>query len=197
MHAKRPEGPALSGQRPPLPARAMSAQVKLASPVYPIYSVRRADRGPAPITRLIHLPATCRSIAGSRPPQLHHVIAHHVNLLSRLGRSRGHRVLQPGPELACGAGPTSRVGDVALRRPTRPAPRPGVPCGYHPRVPSLIQSGRSPARYRTGPRCAARDQRQRETPPSGPCRQIETPTPTRTGVIIAAEAEILPKGDDE
>ena len=35
----------------------MSAQVKLASPVYPVYSVRRADRGPAPITRLIHLPS--------------------------------------------------------------------------------------------------------------------------------------------
>jgi hypothetical protein len=52
MHAKRPERPALSGQRPPLSARAMRAQIKLA---HPVYSVRRADRGPAPITRLIHL----------------------------------------------------------------------------------------------------------------------------------------------
>jgi hypothetical protein len=33
-------------------------------------------------------PATCRSVAGSRPPQLHHIDCHHVNLLSRLGRSR-------------------------------------------------------------------------------------------------------------
>jgi hypothetical protein len=52
MRAKRPERPALSGQRPPLLARAMRAQVKLA---YPVYPVRRADRGPAPITCLIHL----------------------------------------------------------------------------------------------------------------------------------------------
>jgi hypothetical protein len=52
IRAKRPERPALSGQRPSLPARAMRAQVKLA---HPVYSVRRADRGPAPITRLTHL----------------------------------------------------------------------------------------------------------------------------------------------
>jgi hypothetical protein len=52
MRAKRPERPALSGQRPPLLARAMRAQVKFA---HPVYSVRRADRGSAPITRLIHL----------------------------------------------------------------------------------------------------------------------------------------------
>jgi AcrR family transcriptional regulator len=53
VHAEGPEGPALSGQRPPLPARPLSAQVQLANPVY---LVRRADRGSAPITRLIHLP---------------------------------------------------------------------------------------------------------------------------------------------
>jgi hypothetical protein len=34
----------------------MPAQVKLANPVYPVYPVPCADRGPAPITRLIHLP---------------------------------------------------------------------------------------------------------------------------------------------
>ena len=61
LHAKRPESPALSGQRPPLPARAMSAQVKLANPVYP---VRRADRGPAPITRLIHPPPPAGPLPG-------------------------------------------------------------------------------------------------------------------------------------
>jgi hypothetical protein len=53
MHAKWPEGPTLGGQRPPALARAASAEVKLTNPVYP---VRRADRGSAPITRLIHLP---------------------------------------------------------------------------------------------------------------------------------------------
>ena len=52
IRAERLERPALSGQRPPLPARAMRAQVELA---HPVYSVRRADRGPAPITRFIHL----------------------------------------------------------------------------------------------------------------------------------------------
>lgn len=82
MHAKRPEGPALSAQRPPLPARAMPAQVKLASPVDPVYPVRRADRGPAPITCLIHLPppaVRCRV----QVRQLHILITHHVDLVSR------------------------------------------------------------------------------------------------------------------
>ena len=63
VHAKRPEGPALIGQRSPMPARAVPAQVKLASPVDP---VRRADRGSASITCLIHfLPP-----AEPRPPPL-------------------------------------------------------------------------------------------------------------------------------
>jgi hypothetical protein len=52
MHAKTPEDPAPDGQRPPQPARALPAQVKLAGPFYP---VRRADRRPAPVTRLSHL----------------------------------------------------------------------------------------------------------------------------------------------
>ena len=52
VHTQGPEGPALGGQRPPMPARALSAQVQLTHPVDP---VRRAGRGSAPITRLIHL----------------------------------------------------------------------------------------------------------------------------------------------
>src|SRR5689334_18447667 len=52
MHAKRPEDPAPDGQRPPQPARALPAQVELAGPFYPVL---RADRRPAPITRLGHL----------------------------------------------------------------------------------------------------------------------------------------------
>ena len=55
MHTKRPEGPALSRQCPPVPG-AVPAQVQLASPVYPVDPVPCADRRPAPITRLIHLP---------------------------------------------------------------------------------------------------------------------------------------------
>jgi hypothetical protein len=49
--AQRPEGPAPSRQRLPVPVRAMSAQVKLAVTVC---SVRRGDRGSAPVTCLIH-----------------------------------------------------------------------------------------------------------------------------------------------
>ena len=103
MHTKRPEGPALSGQRPPLPARAMPAQVELASPVDPVYPVCRAGHGPAPITCLIHLPppaVRCRV----QVRQLHISITHHVDLVSRPGCSCGHRVPPPGPEPACGAG---------------------------------------------------------------------------------------------
>jgi hypothetical protein len=168
MQAERPEGPALSRQRPPLPARAMPAQVKLASPVDPVYPVRRAGRGPAPITCLIHLPppaVRCRV----QVRQLHILITHHVNLVSRPGRSCGHRVPPPGPELACGAGRHHRAwvtADSADSADSR--------AGHTTRAPSacpppLIQSRRFPARYRPGPRCAARDQRQRETLPSAPC----------------------------
>jgi hypothetical protein len=76
LHAKRPEGPALSRQRPPLPAGALSAQVKLANPVN---SVRRTDRGPAPIARLIHLPAPASPAVRPRcPARCAILIAHHV-----------------------------------------------------------------------------------------------------------------------
>jgi hypothetical protein len=48
---ERPEGPAPRRQRLPVPVGAMSAQVKLAITVC---SVRRGDRGSAPVTCLIH-----------------------------------------------------------------------------------------------------------------------------------------------
>jgi hypothetical protein len=82
MHAKRPEGPTLSGQRTPLPARAMSAQVKLASPVYPVYPVRRADRGSASITRLIHLSPPAGPLPAPGPRSCPILITHRVNKLS-------------------------------------------------------------------------------------------------------------------
>ena len=61
-------------------------------------------------------PATCRPAAGSRPRSDTILIAHHVTLLSRLGRARGHRALPPGSDLACGAGPVITPG-----RPSAPA----------------------------------------------------------------------------
>lgn len=169
MHAKRPEGPALSGQRPPLPAPAMPAQVKLASPVDPVYPVRRADRGPAPITCLIHLPppaVRCRA----QVRQLHTLITHHVNLVpgpavrAATGYHRPAQSWPAAPVAIIAPGPRSAlVADSA-----------GSRAGHATRVPSvcpppLIQSRRSPARYRPGPPCAARDQRQRETLPCAPC----------------------------
>ena len=136
MHAKRPEGPALSGQRPPLPARAMSAQVKLASPVYPVYPVRRADRGPAPITRLIHLP----------PPAV------------------------PSPD----PGPRSDPAANSAGSRATPATRVPSPC-------PLTDTERPlSCQIQAGPRCAARDQRQRETPGSQVGSQSrQTPGDTR------------------
>jgi hypothetical protein len=162
MQAKRPKGPALSGQRPPLPARAMPAQVKLASPADPVYPIRRTGLGPAPITCLIHLPppAVCCRV---QVRQLHILITHHV-------------IRFPGPAVRAATGyhrpaqswPAAPVAIIA------PGPR-SIPAadsadsraGHTTRIPSacpppLIQSRRSPTRYRPGPRCAARDQRHRE-----------------------------------
>jgi hypothetical protein len=187
MHAKRPEGPALSGQRPPLPARAMPAQVKLASPVDPVYPVRRAGRGPAPITCLIHLPppaVRCRV----QVRQLHILITHHVNLVSRPGRSCGHRAPPPGPELARGAGRRHRAW-ATLRSGGRLGRLPGR--AYHastirvspsthtePPLPCQIQVG-SPMR---GPRSKTA----RNTSKRALCPARLNPDLPWTGPIIAA-----------
>ena len=75
---------------------ALPAQVQLAHPVYP---VRRADRGSAPVTRLIHLPATCRSGAGPGVPgPLHHSGCSSRQISFRLGATAavGHH---RGPEM--------------------------------------------------------------------------------------------------
>lgn len=99
MEAKGPEGPALSRQRPPVLACAASAQIKLADPVD---SVRRADCGPAPITRLVHLlpPASPRDCTDCTP-------------LHRCSPSRPFK--RPGT--------TARIRAVAQRR--SPSPRLG------------------------------------------------------------------------
>jgi len=84
VHARRPEGPALGGQRRPMPARALSAQVQLARPVDPVC---RAGRGSAPITGLIHLrpPSGPPPGPGARPAVPYGLLAT-FRLLSRPGR---------------------------------------------------------------------------------------------------------------
>ena len=110
VHAQRPEGPALRGQRRPMPARAPSAQVQLAHPVDPVC---RAGRGSAPITRLIHLRPPFRSAAGPRcPGPLPVVIARHVTSAVPARPHRGRRASPPGPELVRAA---SAVVVVAQR----------------------------------------------------------------------------------
>ena len=94
MHAKRPEDPAPDRQRPPQPARALPAQVKLASPFYP---VRRPDRRPAPVTRLSHLAPPAGP--GTRPlPQLDCSPLHICLPGPAAGAATHHRAPSPGPE---------------------------------------------------------------------------------------------------
>ena len=83
VHAQGPEGLALGGQRLPLPARAPPAQVKFADPGNP---VRRAGRGSASITRLIHLRPPPGPVPGPGASPLHRIDCSSSHLLSRLGR---------------------------------------------------------------------------------------------------------------
>lgn len=143
VHAKRPEDPALSGQRPPQPARAVPAQVKLAGPVYP---VRRADRRPAPITRLIHLAPPAQVPA--RCPIL---IAHHFTsafparpLVRPSGTATRSRAGSRGAGHRRRARATQRY-----QRPARPAPGAGrTTRAPSASLPTPVQSHRPPARYR-------------------------------------------------
>jgi hypothetical protein len=114
-------------------------------------------------------PTACRPLPGPGPPTTH------IDYSPRqsgfpAGRSCGRRTHRPAqswpaaPVAIIAPGPHSALAadsaDSRARHTTR------VPSA----CPSpLIQSLRSPARYRPGPRCAARDQRQRETLPSAPC----------------------------
>jgi hypothetical protein len=157
MHAKRPEGPALSGQRPPLPARAMPAQVELARPVDPVYPVRRAGRWPAPITCLIHLPppaVRCRV----QVRQLHILITHHVIRFPgpAVRAATGYHwpaqswpappaaIIAPGPRSAPAAGSADSPGRAYHASTIRVSPSTDT----EPPLPCQIQAG-SPMR---GPR---------------------------------------------
>src|SRR6516225_1155500 len=149
MHTERPEGPALSGQRPPVPARAASAQVKLANPVH---SVRRADRGPVPITCLVHLlpPAGPAPGPAAQPTALYFLLTT-SHLLPWPGRLSGHWHHRPW------SGPT-RPAPVTVVAPGRHAPAAGSSssrgracyAGASSQSPS-IQSGHIPCPIQAGP----------------------------------------------
>ena len=150
MHAKRPEDPAPDGQRPPQPARALPAQVKLAGPFYP---VRRAYRRPAPITRLSHLAPPAGP--GARPllqldcPPLHICLPGPA-----AGAATGHRAPSPGPE-PDHAAPVIAAAPGRRSAPQLPGPLQqdrGVPRGHHQPVPlHQYRATAPPARYRTVP----------------------------------------------
>src|SRR5260370_12902541 len=148
----------------------MSAQVKLANRVYTVYSVRRADRGPTPITRLIHLLPPAVPLQGPDSRSYTILIARHVNLLSRSAAraATGHR----RPAQSWSAAPVAIIalGDVELRRSTRPAPRPRRPRWNHPRVPPTDTERPPPCQIQAGSRRAACDQGSLETLLSAPCR---------------------------
>jgi hypothetical protein len=185
MHAKRPESPALSRQRPPLPARAMPAQVKLASPVDPVYPVRRAGRGPAPITCLIHLPppaVRCRVQVRSTTP---------IDYSPRQSGFPAWPFMRPpGTTTRPRAGrrrrpPSSHLGHRALRRPTRPTPGPGIPREYHPRVPSTDTEPPLPCQIQAGSRMRGpRSNDSAKHFQAHPARPIEPRPPTRTSVVV-------------
>src|SRR5690242_16667256 len=148
MHAKRPEGPALSGQRPPVLARAASAQVKLTNPVD---SVRCADRGPAPITCLVHLLPPAGSAAGPRCPVRDPVlVAHHFTSASLARPVSGHWHHRPDQSrFAQRRSPSWRLRDT-LRRPAQPAQGAGPATKARP-APYQYRAAAPLPRYRRPP----------------------------------------------
>ena len=165
MHAKRPEDPAPDGQRPPQPARALPAQVKLAGLFYP---VRRADRRPAPITRLSHLAPPAGP--GARPLLQLDCSPLHICLPGpAAGAATGHRAPSPGPE------PDHAAPVIAVAPGRRSAPRcrpaPGAPGAYPAATISQspytkYRATAPPARYRTVPesRPVAEDSKHLQAP---------------------------------
>jgi len=148
MHAKRTEDPAPDGQRPPQPARALPAQVKLAGPFYP---VRRTDRRPAPITRLSHLAPPAGP--GARPLLQLDCSPLHICLPGpAAGAATGHR--HPARNRITPAGDRRRAW-AAQRSPLPARPVPAAP-RRTPQPPSAspptpVQSHRTPCQIQDGP----------------------------------------------
>ena len=173
MHAERPEGPALSGQRPPLLARAMSAQVKFADPGY---SVRGADRGSAPITRLSHLPSPAGSRPGSGaepaallPSPLHCVDCSPRHLCSQPGRYCGHRHPARSRADSHGAGHRRRT-QAAKHSGGRLSQLSGRACYADASSQSPINTERLPPLPDTGPGPGRRPQGRKPAPAHPPQR---------------------------
>ena len=165
VHARRPEGPALGGQRRPLPARALSAQVQLARPVDPVC---RAGRGSAPITGLIHLrpPSGPPPGPGARP-------AVPYGLLVDCSR---RSVCCPGPAASQPSGATARSGAGSRgagrgRRASADGRRPcGAPGGDGGHVMALFPAWHAGARFaRPGNPAAAGSLAGRQVPARAAC----------------------------
>jgi len=131
MHAKRPEDPAPDRQRPPQPARALPAQVKLAGPCYP---VRRPDRRPAPVTRLSHLAPPAGPAA--RCPRLDCPPRHTCLPDPATGPARPSRT-GAYPAAAISQSPCTRYRATAppARYSTGPEAQPGTEDSNHLRAP--------------------------------------------------------------
>jgi hypothetical protein len=151
MHAKTPEDPAPDGQRPPQPARALPAQVKLAGPFYP---VRRADRRPAPVTRLSHLAPPAG--LGARPLlQLDYSPLHICLPGPAADAATGHRAPSTRPGTGsrhAGDRRHGRAAQLPTAGPARSRSTEAYPRGHHQPVPlHQYRATAPPARYRTVP----------------------------------------------
>ena len=112
MLASGPDGPALGEQGCRQPVRAVPAQVQLA---VPLDAVDRSNRGPAPVTRLVHLrsPSLDQSCDGGRPSWRR---AGGPSASARRPPGDGRRTLGP-------CGPRSRGCRTGARPSRSPRPR--------------------------------------------------------------------------
>jgi hypothetical protein len=115
-------------------------------------------------------PATCRSVAGSRFPQLHHIDCSPRQSASRLGRSCGHQAPPPGPGLVCGAGRYHRTGRHSAPATDSASSRAGRTTRVASACPPTSTERPAPGQIQAGSRCAARDQGSLETLPGAPRR---------------------------
>jgi len=134
-------------------------------------------------------PATCRCAAGVQAPAaIPFVIAHHVTLRSRPGRSRGPRAPPPGPEPAGAAGRYHRAWAASCSA----AGSPGRAChaGTIRVSPSTGTERPRSRQIQARSRCRARHPRQRghylRARPAGQIEPGPHPALTGTSGIIAA-----------